>query len=77
MPDLNSFARWLIIIGFVLVGIGAILWVMTRLDIPLGQLPGDLKIQTERFTCFVPIVSSILISLLLTLAINLILRRLR
>jgi hypothetical protein len=75
MPELNDFARWLIIIGLVLVGIGAILWVITRLGIPLGQLPGDLRIQTERFTCFVPIVSTILISILLTLVLNLVLRR--
>lgn len=75
MADLSSLARWLIIIGLVLVGIGAILWVITRLGIPLGQLPGDLRIQTERFTCFVPIVSTILISILLTLILNLVLRR--
>jgi hypothetical protein len=77
MPDLTAIARWVIIIGLVLVGMGAFLWLMARLGIPLGQLPGDLRIQTDRFTCIVPIVSSIIISLLLTIALNLILRRLR
>ncbi|NIM93881.1 MAG: DUF2905 family protein [Anaerolineales bacterium] len=74
MPDLNSIARWLILVGLVIVAIGGILWIAARAGIPLGKLPGDIRIQRENVTCIVPIVSSILLSILLTLVLNIILR---
>jgi hypothetical protein len=37
-------------------------------------MPGDIRIQREGFSCFVPIVSSIVLSILLTLLLNLFFR---
>jgi hypothetical protein len=37
-------------------------------------LPGDIKIVRENFTCAFPIVTSIIISILATIILNLILR---
>ena len=45
-----------------------------RTGLPLGRLPGDIRIEREGFSCFVPIATSILISLLLTLLLNLVIR---
>ena len=53
---------------------GGVLWLADRLGFPLGRLPGDVRIEREGFSCFLPLASSILISVLLTLAINLIVR---
>ena len=39
-----------------------------------GHLPGDIVIQTENFSCWFPIVSSIVLSIVLTILLNLILR---
>jgi hypothetical protein len=73
MPDLSTMGRWLLVFGLIVAAAGGALWLADRLGLPLGRLPGDLRIEREGFSCFVPIVSSILISLVLTLAINLIL----
>jgi hypothetical protein len=41
----------------------------------LGQFPGDLVVERGPVTIFIPIVSSLVISVLLTIVLNLILRR--
>jgi hypothetical protein len=75
MPDLSTIGRWLLLLGLIVAAAGGVLWLAARLGFPLGRLPGDLRFEREGFTCFLPLASSILISLLLTLAINLIARR--
>jgi hypothetical protein len=78
MPiDINALARWLIIAGLVLAGIGGLLWASSRLGVPLGRLPGDFRFQSNGFTCFFPLASTLLISILLTFIVNLILRLLK
>jgi hypothetical protein len=74
MPDLSTIGRWLLIFGIVVAAAGGLLWLADRLGLPLGRLPGDIRIERESFSCFIPLASSILISVLLTLAINLIVR---
>ena len=74
MPDLTSIARWLILIGVALTGLGGLLWVLSRLGLPLGHLPGDFSFQSGNLSCVIPVASSILISVLLTLVLNLIAR---
>jgi hypothetical protein len=71
MFDLSSMGRWLIIAGLGIVLLGGLLLLLGRVPF-LGRLPGDIRIQTERVSCFVPIVSSLLISLLLTIVLNVI-----
>lgn len=72
--DISSLARWLILTGVVIIIIGIGVWLFGRFDIPLGRLPGDIRIEREGFSCFIPLASSILLSLILTLALNLLLR---
>jgi hypothetical protein len=58
-------ARWLIILGVVLL-LAGLLWPwLSRLG--LGRLPGDIVIERENFRLYVPITTSILISLALSL----------
>jgi hypothetical protein len=77
MPDLTGAGWFLLITGLVLAAIGALLVLAPR--IPgldrLGQLPGDFVVERGPVTVFVPIVSSIVISVLLTIVLNLFLRR--
>lgn len=75
----TQMAKWLIGLGLVLVVLGGIILLANRLGVgglklPLGRLPGDIRIQGENFTCFIPIASSILLSILLTLILNLVVR---
>ena len=72
MPDLSTIGRWLLIFGLIVAAVGGVLLLADRLGLPIGRLPGDLRFERGGISCFVPLASSILISLLLTLAINLI-----
>lgn len=74
MPDLTSIARWLILIGVALIGLGGLFWVLSRLGLPLGRLPGDFHFQSGNLSCVIPVASSILISVLVTVVLNLIAR---
>jgi len=67
--------KFLILTGLLLVGLGLLLTVAPKLPFPLGRLPGDILIQRERFTFAFPIVTCLLLSLLLTLLLNLFFRR--
>jgi len=63
------FGRILLTIGMVLVVIGIVFIIGEKLG--LGKLPGDIFIQKGNFAFFFPIVSSIIISIILTLLLNL------
>jgi hypothetical protein len=53
----------LVLIGLVVTGIGA----LVMIGLPLGRLPGDLILRRGNFTVYIPIVSSIVLSLIVTL----------
>jgi hypothetical protein len=72
--DLSSIARWVILTGVLIIIIGIGLWLAGRFDLPLGRLPGDIHIERGGFSCFIPLATSIILSLLLTLALNILLR---
>ena len=71
-------ARALIVMGALIVLVGLVLLVVGRIPF-LGHLPGDIRIQTGGTTWYIPLATSILISivlsLLLTIIGNLFLRR--
>jgi len=56
-------SRVLIVAGLVLLAAGVAL----RLGVPLGRLPGDLVIEREHTTIYIPIATSIVASVVLTL----------
>mgnify|MGYP005844884271 CR=1 FL=1 len=64
-------ARWFIVAGVVLVAIGLVLHFAPGLMQWFGKLPGDLDWRSDRTRVFVPITSMIVISVLLTIIINL------
>lgn len=77
MADLAGIGRFLVAAGLVLAAIGLLMVIAPQvpgLD-RLGRLPGDLFIQRGTTTIFIPIVTSILISLALTIILNLFIRR--
>jgi len=70
----DSVARILMIMGIVLFVTGGLVYLLSRLGINLFQLPGDIRLQSGNVTCLVPLVSSILISIVLTVILNLVIR---
>ncbi len=72
--DMYNFARLFIFLGLTFLAIGGIAYLLTRFGLPLGHLPGDIRIQGQNVTCIIPIVSMILISIVLTVVVNVVLR---
>jgi hypothetical protein len=72
--SLSIIARTIILIGFLLIVVGGVIYLIDQLGIPLGKLPGDIRISRDNYTCIMALGSSVLLSLLLTIVINLLLR---
>lgn len=64
-------ARLLIILGAVLVVLGIAWPLLAKLG--LGRLPGDILIERENFTLFVPLASGLIVSAGLSLIVSLVL----
>ena len=62
----------LVVAGLVLAGIGLLVWAGGLSW--FGRLPGDVRVDGERTRLFVPITSMILVSVVLTLILNVVLR---
>jgi hypothetical protein len=63
--------RWLIVAGAILIAVGLVLHFVPGLLSWFGRLPGDIRIETERGRFFFPITSMAIVSLVLTLLVNL------
>jgi low affinity Fe/Cu permease len=61
--DASDVGRILVILGIVVALFGVLLVV----GLPLGRLPGDLTVRGDGWTIYIPIATSILLSLGLTL----------
>jgi len=72
---MEQFGRVLIVMGGVIVLIGLLLALGTRLPFRLGRLPLDIHIQRGNFSFYFPLGTSIVISLVLTLLFGLLKRR--
>jgi len=66
--------RWLIGVGLAIAAIGLVLQFAPGLLNWFGRLPGDIRIEHEHSKVFIPITSMILISVVLTIILN-VLRR--
>ena len=47
---------------------------LARPEVPLGSLPGDIRIVGEKVSCYVPIVTMIILSVVLTVVLNVVIR---
>lgn len=65
-------ARWLIIAGVVLIMAGILIYLVPNIFNWFGKLPGDIRIEKEHTRIFFPITSMIVISILLTIILNVI-----
>lgn len=69
-----AFGRLLLIIGLGIAFIGLLLLLAGRYLPWLGNLPGDIRIETENVNFYVPLASMILVSILATILLNVLLR---
>ncbi len=66
---MNSFAKFFLILGAVFFAIGLLLLVSPKIPW-LGRLPGDILIRKKNFTFYFPLATSIILSIILTILIN-------
>ncbi len=72
MAAWGGIGRLFIIAGLVLAGVGVLLTLVERWSGAgaafgwIGRLPGDLSITRERFSLYVPIATSLVLSILLS-----------
>lgn len=69
MEGLESLGKLLLIGGAILFAVGLVILLAGRLG--LGRLPGDIFIQRENVTFYLPIVTMLIISIILTIIVNL------
>jgi hypothetical protein len=70
---LESMGRLLIWLGGGLLLVGLLLMLASRLP-GLGRLPGDILIRRENVTVYIPLATMILVSVVLTIVLNVIAR---
>ncbi len=66
--------KLLLALGLLLIVIGAALVLAARFGFPLGRMPGDLSYRGKNVTVFVPLGTSILISVVLSILVYLVSR---
>jgi len=62
---MDNISKTLLIAGFVLIGAGLI-WHFSGGKIPLGRLPGDIRIESENSSFYFPLTTCLLLSAVLT-----------
>jgi hypothetical protein len=67
MDALRETGKILIVLGIVLVGVGALLVFGGKLPFRLGRLPGDIVYQGRNGSFYFPVVTCILLSVVLSL----------
>ena len=77
MPDATTIGKWIVLLGLGLAVLGGLIWLAGRLGLPLGRLPGDINFQNGNISFYFPCASSILISVLLTVVLNVAVRLFR
>ena len=71
---MDGVGRLLILVGVVAIAAGVALLFLPRLPW-FGRLPGDIVVQREHVTLYFPLVTSLVISIILTIVVNVFFRR--
>ena len=74
MNSLDAIGKMLIFFGLFMVVVGTVLIVMGKVG-GLGRLPGDIYFQRGNFTFYFPVVTMIIISVVLSLVLNIFFKR--
>lgn len=75
--DLETVGKIVMLAGLGVVVLGGAVWLLGRLGLPFGKLPGDISIESNGMSIYFPIVSCLLFSIAATIVINIILRLFR
>jgi hypothetical protein len=68
---MQQLAKYIVLIGIILVIAGIIMYFFGNKLNWLGRLPGDIRIEKENFSFYFPITTMIIISVILTILVKL------
>ena len=74
MDGLEPLGRGLVILGVDLAAIGAVLILGPRVPL-LGRLPGDIRIDRDGLTIYIPIATMLILSIVVSVILSLFSRR--
>ncbi len=74
---MENIGRYLVIGGVLLILVGGGFYLAAKLGLPLGRLPGDIRIEGKNGSFYFPVVTSLVLSLVLTIVLNIIVRLFR
>jgi hypothetical protein len=66
---MEQLGKSILLIGTMLVIIGAVIWLLGNKLTWFGNLPGDIKVEKEGFKFYAPFLSMIIVSIVLSLLI--------
>jgi len=71
---MGSIGRILVIMGFSIAAIGALFMILSKMNVSIPRLPGDIVIHRKNFTFYFPLATSIILSIFLSLLVYIISR---
>ncbi len=74
MDGLVPLGRSLVVLGVVIAAIGAVLIVGPRIPY-LGRLPGDIRLERDGLTIYIPLATMLLVSIIASVVLGLLNRR--
>lgn len=74
---MQQIGKILIAAGIIIILAGFVLLLASRLNLPFGNLPGDITYQKKNLTVFAPFGTMLLVSLIITIILNIFSRWMR
>jgi hypothetical protein len=72
-----TLSKLFLVVGAISIVLGVLTYLGARYGLSIGRLPGDVRIDFGRGSLYVPLATSLLLSVVLTLTANIVLRILR
>ena len=71
---MQPIARIFVLLGIAFLVVGGLLFLLGKFNLPLGHLPGDIRIVGKQGSFYFPLTTCLLLSLFLTIVANLVIR---
>lgn len=69
---MENIGRTIIIVGVAMIVVGVLVYGLGKFNLPLGRLPGDIRIEGRNGSFYFPVTTSILVSIMLSFLLNII-----
>jgi hypothetical protein len=70
MSEFSSIGKLLMVLGAILLGLGAFFWLGAKIP-GIGRLPGDILLKRGNYTFYFPLVTCIIFSIVLSIILAL------